>query len=182
MFETLNPPYQVIYADPPWSYRDRRQGHGGVRDHYHTMTTQELMALPVPQLAGQNALLFLWATFPNLPVALDVLNAWQFVYKTQAFTWIKQYPLATSTLVLGLGSYTRSNAEVCLLGLKGKKWTLARNVSSVVIAPRERHSKKPDAVRNRIVRLCGDVPRVELFARDRVPGWDAWGEDVHGDE
>jgi len=177
MFETLHPPYKVIYADPPWNYRDKHRGHGGAEDHYATMTTDETCMLDVEDLVDRDALLFLWATFPNLPEALQVMHYWGFTYKTQAFTWIKTYP-RNGKPVMGMGSYTRSNAEVCLLGLKGRKWNLARNVSSVIIAPRGQHSAKPPEVRERIVQLCGDVPRVELFARERVPGWDCWGLEV----
>ncbi len=168
--------YQVIYADPPWAYRDRHKGQGGAEDHYRTLSTADLVELPVAQIARPNCLLFLWATFPNLPEAMRIMTAWGFKYKTQAFTWIKTYRKGNP--VIGLGSYTRSNAEVCLLGLRGKKWDLARNVSSVVISCRGEHSTKPPEVRDRIVQLCGDVPRIELFARDRIAGWDAWGDEI----
>ena len=112
------------------------------------------------------AVCFMWATFPNIAEAIKVLEAWGFVYKTAAFVWIKKNRKNGGNF-WGMGAYTRANAEVCLLG-----------VSQGLKAPFEGHSKKPDETRRRIVELLGDVPRLELFARDRAPGWDAWGNEV----
>lgn len=166
--------YSIIYADPPWSYKDRRESHGGVLDHYPTMKLDDIKALQIP--ADENCMLFLWATFPNLQEALDVIKAWGFKYKTLAFSWIKTN--RDGKPFFGIGYYTRSNCEVCLLGVKGKPIKVSNSVSSVIIAPREEHSKKPDIVREKIVTLCGDIPRIELFARQKTPGWDAWGNEI----
>ena len=136
------------------------------------------MALPVNDLAAENAVLIMWATFPNLPLALATIEAWGFTYKTCAFTWVKQNRKSPS-LFWGMGYYTRSNAEVCLLAVKGRP--LARyshKVHSVILSPVETHSKKPDETRDRIVELFGDLPRIELFARQRAEGWDCWGNEV----
>jgi N6-adenosine-specific RNA methylase IME4 len=122
-------------------------------------------------------MLFLWATFPNLQEALNVINAWGFQYKTLGFSWIKTNT-GNGKPFFGIGYYTKSNCEVCLIGVKGKPIKASNYVSSVLIAPRERHSKKPDIVRDKIVELCGDVPRIELFARETVLGWDSWGNEV----
>ena len=173
--------YSVIYADPPWSYRDKRDKHprlcGGARVHYDVMNTSDVKALPVASIADNNCMLFLWATFPNLPDAIEVMKAWGFKYKTLGFSWIKTNR-KSGTPFFGIGYYTKSNCEVCLIGVKGKPIKESNSVSSVVIEPIEGHSKKPDCVRDRIVTLCGDVPRIELFARQRVEGWDAWGDEV----
>lgn len=112
-----------------------------------------------------------------LPFAFDVITAWGFTYKTVAFVWVKQNKKAPS-LFWGLGNWTRSNAEFCLLATRGNIKRVAPNVHSVVMTPIERHSQKPDEVRDRIVKLMGDRPRIELFARQRVLGWDAWGDEV----
>ncbi len=112
-----------------------------------------------------------------LPFAFDVIKAWGFTYKTMAFTWIKQNK-KSPTLFWGIGNWTRSNAEFCLLATKGNIKRVAPNVHSVVMSPVARHSQKPAEVRDRIVQLMGDCPRIELFARERVPGWDAWGDEV----
>ena len=177
----INKKYNIIYADPPWSYRDKRDKHprlcGGASAHYNTMTIEEIKNLPVNKLADDNCMLFLWLTFPNLQEGLDVIKAWGFTYKTLGFSWIKTNK-KNGKPFFGIGYYTKSNCEVCLIGVKGKPIVVSNKVSSVIISPREEHSKKPDIVRDKIVELCGDLPRIELFARQRVDGWDCWGDEV----
>lgn len=174
--------YSVILSDPPWSYRDKRDKHvrmcGGALSHYPTMTMAEIKALPVPDICEENCMLFMWATFPCLQEALDTIKAWGFVYKTLAFSWIKTNKNDGKPF-FGIGYYTKSNCEVCLLGIKGKPIKVSNSVSSVVIEPRREHSRKPDCIRDKIVQLCGDVPKIELFARQRVPGWSSWGLEVN---
>jgi len=176
-----NKKYKVIYADPPWSYRDKRDKHprmcGGALSHYKTMEIDEIKQLPIFTIADEDCMLFLWTTFPNLREALDVIKAWGFLYKTLGFSWIKTNKNKGSPF-FGIGYYTKSNCEVCLLAVKGKPNVVSNSISSVVIEPRREHSKKPDSVRDKIVQLCGDVPRIELFARERTDGWDAWGNEV----
>lgn len=130
--------YQIIYADPPWAYNSKRSNYidnssGEIIRHYDTLTIEELKSMPIGDIIDKNCMLFLWATFPQMQEALDLIK--------------------------------RNNVEVCLLGVKGKPLKQVGNMSSVVISPREEHSKKPDLVREKIVELCGDVPRIELFAR-----------------
>ena len=168
--------YQVIYADPPWDYQQCRLS-GSAKKHYPTMRIEELCALPVADIADRDCALFLWATFPQLPEALRLIKAWGFVYKTVAFVWLKQNRKAL-TWFYGLGFWTRSNAEVCLLATKGHPKRQSAGIQQLVISPVERHSKKPDEVREKIVELMGDVPRIELFARQQTPGWDVWGNEV----
>jgi site-specific DNA-methyltransferase (adenine-specific) len=138
------------------------------------MKTEDICALPVKEITDDNAMIFLWATFPNLPEAFKVMSAWGFTYKTVGFVWIKTNR-KNGKPFFGIGHYTKSNAEVCLLGIRGRPKVVSDYVSSVIISPREEHSKKPDEARDRIVQLCGDVPRIELFARQRAEGWDAFG-------
>ena len=166
----------MIYADPPWRYQNWK-GQGVAERHYPTMTLEDIKALPVTGLAGKDCVLFLWATCPMLPEALDVIRAWGFTFKTVAFTWIKLAPKADS-IYWGLGYWTRSNAEICLLATRGQPRRQAKNVHQVIISHVEEHSKKPDEARRRIVALMGNVPRVELFARYPAPGWDVWGNEV----
>jgi len=176
--------YNIIYADPPWSYRDKRDKHprlcGGASAHYNTMTVEEIKNLPVNKLADDNCMLFIWVTFPNLQEGLDVIKTWGFTYKTLGFSWIKTNK-KNGKPFFGIGYYTKSNCEVCLIGVKGKPIVVSNKVSSVIIAPREEHSKKPDIVRDKIVELCGDLPRIELFARQKAEGWDVWGNEVESD-
>ena len=171
--------YGVIYADPPWRYNMKR-GHGVAENHYPTMSIEEICALPVASLADKECALFLWATFPQLPEALEVIKAWGFHFKTVAFLWLKQNKKAP-TWFYGMGFWTRSNAEVCLLATKGHPKRRDKGIHQFIISPLEGHSKKPDEARRRIERLMGDIPRVELFARQPSPGWHVWGNEVDSD-
>lgn len=172
--------YKIIYADPPWDYR-QCGARGVAKQHYQTMKTEDICQLPVRDIATDDALCFMWATFPNIDQALAVMAAWGFQYKTAAFVWVKKYRKSNKNF-MGMGAYTRANAEVCLLGIsaktKAKECIKSHAVHQVIEAPIEKHSKKPDIVRDKIIELCGDVPRIELFARQRVEGWDCWGNEV----
>ena len=171
--------YSVILADPPWAYRVwSKKGIGRTAEnHYPTMSIEDIRALPVGDLADDNCALFLWVTFPQLHEAFSLIESWGFTYKTAAFVWVKQNRKLPS-LFWGLGYWTRANAEVCLLATRGSPKRLSAAVHQVILSPVEQHSKKPDEVRERIVTLMGDVPRVELFARQQSPGWDVWGNEV----
>lgn len=169
----------MIYADPPWSYRVwSGKGTGrSAEQHYPTMSMEDIKALPVSELAAEDCALFLWVTLPMLREAWDVMETWGFTYKTVAFVWIKRNRQSDGVF-WGMGYWTRSNAELCLLATRGRPRRQAKNVHQVIISPVEEHSKKPDEARRRIEALMGDVPRVELFARQYPPGWDVWGNEV----
>jgi len=175
----LNKKYQIIYADPPWSYDSgflKRNWDG----KYNQMKLQQIKDLQISEIADKDCVLFLWATFPKLKQAFEVMEAWGFKYRSVAFTWIKKNKKADS-LTWGMGFWTRANAEICLLGIKGKPKRKRADIHSVVISKIQEHSRKPDEVRKRIVKLLGDIPRIELFARERVEGWDVWGNEVPSD-
>lgn len=174
--------YSIIYADPPWSYawgKGKDGGHFAPEKHYPTMTTEEICNLDIKALAEKNCALLMWATMPCLPDAIQVMKAWGFKYKTCAFTWVKTkkdgQPLA------GMGSYTKCNAELCLLGMRGHIKSVDKTVRQILMHQRLGHSVKPPIVRDKIVQLFGDLPRVELFARQKVDGWDSWGNEVECD-
>jgi N6-adenosine-specific RNA methylase IME4 len=167
--------YAVIYADPPWQYRNKFSGYGGAEDHYPTMMLRDIKAIQVP--AADDCALFLWATMPLLAQAFEVIEAWGFEIRTTAFCWVK-VNRSGDGLVTGLGHWTRSNAEHCLLGIRGRPRRISPRVHSVLLRPRGRHSEKPAEIRSRIVELMGNVSRLEMFARTRTPGWDAWGNEV----
>lgn len=171
-----NKKYSVIYADPPWSYNDKMSGHSFSLDHeYKTMDKNWIQNLPVRSLAAKDCALFLWVVSPMLDEGIDALKAWGFKYVTVAFCWSKEH--AGSGLdVANLGRWTMGNVELCLLGKIGAPKRVEKNVRQLVRAPRGRHSEKPAEVRDRIVKVCGDVPRIELFARQAAPGWDCWGD------
>ena len=173
-----NKKYQIIYADPPWSYRDKAlAGNRGAGCKYPTQEKDWLTKLPVKSIADTDCALFLWVTMPQLNVCQELIEKWGFTYKTCAFTWVKRNK-KTPSWFWGMGSWTRANAEICLLATKGKPKRLSAGVHSIIETPIERHSKKPDVVRDKIVELLGDLPRIELFAREKTPGWDVWGNEV----
>lgn len=171
--------YTVLYADPPWRYRNKPNGRSP-ESHYPTMKTEDICSLPVQALAAEDCALFLWVTMPMLFEAQKVLAAWGFGYKTVAFVWVKQNRKGTG-IFWGMGYWTRANAELCLLATKGHPQRRAKNIHQVIISPVEEHSKKPEEARRRIEALLGDVPRLELFARRPSPGWDVWGDEVESD-
>lgn len=176
--------YQIIYADPPWKYNSRANHktrfRGGAEGHYPLMSMADIKALPIDKLAADNCALFLWCTFPYLDEQIKLFEHWGFKYRTVGFTWVKTNP-KNGKPFFGVGYYAKSNAEVCLLGIKGKLKPVSNKVSSVVIEPRGRHYEKPAVVRDKIEELFGDVPRIELFARHKVDGWDSWGNEVTND-
>lgn len=170
--------YNIIYADPPWAYRDKAlAGKRGAGCKYPTQSLEWICNLPIENIAANDAALFLWITMPHLSSAFAVISAWGFTYKTCAFTWVKTNKKAP-TLFWGMGNYTRANAELCLLATRGKLKRVSARVHSIIQAPLREHSAKPTCTRERIVDLLGDIPRIEFFARERVPGWDGWGLEV----
>lgn len=177
----MNKKYQIIYADPPWSYQNGSVPQGGVNKQYPTMKLEDIKKLPIQNLADENCVLMMWATFPQLPEALEVIKAWGFKYKTLGFSWIKTNK--DGSPFFGIGYYAKSNCEVCLLAVKGKAHSLVKSnkVSSCVLHNRTKHSEKPQIFRDKIVELFGDIPRAELFARQKTEGWDVFGNEVESD-
>lgn len=178
----MNSNYQLIYADPPWHFRVRsKKGEGrSAKNHYPVMSTADIAELPVSKIGAKNSVLLMWAIDPMLDVAFDVIKAWGFRFKTVGFYWVKEN-VKSGGFFTGLGYYTRANPEQCLLatrgaGLKRKD----RIVRRLIVAPRGRHSAKPIEAYHRIERLFGNVSRIELFARRRRAGWDAFGNQVQG--
>jgi site-specific DNA-methyltransferase (adenine-specific) len=174
--------YNVIYADPPWEYKESGSGNRVVSSHYPTMNIEDIKKLQVEKICANKSILFLWVTFPRLPQGLDVINAWGFAYYGLAFDWVKTSKNGKPSW--GMGYYTRQNTEICLIGVKKKPnrfKPLVRNVLSVVHSQRLAHSQKPNIFRNKIVDIIGDLPRIELFAREKTEGWDVWGNEVDSD-
>lgn len=176
--------YRVIYADPPWGFKtwsgpEKKVASRGTVAPYQTMEMSDIAALPVSEWAAEDACLFMWIVWPTLPEALKIIEAWGFKYKTCAFTWMKanQYKLFAleEDVYMGLGYWTRANSEVCLLATRGKISRVDASVRQGIIEPRREHSRKPSCVYDRIEKLVGGGPYLELFARTRRSGWDAWG-------
>jgi len=156
--------------------------------HYPVMGMDEIKRLPVPDLAADNTALFMWCTFPYINEQIKLFEHWGFKYRTIGFLWVKTNPRTNGTmwftkrdLFFGVGYYAKSNPEPCLLGIKGRMRPVSNKVSNTILSPRRKHSRKPDEARERIVELFGDLPRIELFARQRVIGWSSWGNEVKND-
>lgn len=173
-----NKKYSIIYADPPWSYKNMGNIQATANSHYSTMNQNDIEKLGevIKNISEDNCMLFMWVTFPKLQEGLNTIKAWGFEYKTIGFNWIKKNKNGTN--FFGVGWYTKSNSEVCLIGVKGRPIKASNSVSQIIETIREEHSKKPDIVRDKIVEFCGDVPRIELFARQTKEGWDCWGDEV----
>lgn len=170
--------YQIILADPAWSYRSGKNSHTSCEKHYKTMSESELVAMPVSEIAAGNSALFLWATGPTMPQAIELIGAWGFSYVTVAFTWVKTNK--NGLPFMGMGYYTRGNAEFCLLGKRGLVQPVCRSINSAIITPKFRHSEKPIDVHARIESLFGETKRLELFARKHREGWDCTGLELTG--
>ncbi len=190
--------YQIVLSDPAWSYGDKSLHRGGAERHFSTMSGRDLGYLNVANICADDCVLFMWATHPVMCQGTPayVANRWGFELKTCAFDWVKTN--ADGSPAIGMGHWTRSNSEPCYLGIRGKPERLSAGVRQIVEwaedpesqpevlkAPRPRkdgvviHSAKPAIVRDRIVELCGDLPRIELFARGDVPeGWHSWGNEA----
>lgn len=174
--------FSVILVDPAWTYDDKAlAGQRGAGCKYSLMTEAEMAELPVLDLAADDCVMFMWATMPKLQEALDLGRAWGFTYKTCAFTWVKTTKDRRAYRI-GMGRWTRSNAELVLLFVRGKPQRVDAGVNQIIAAPPGRHSAKPAETRDRIVRLCGDVPRIELFARETCAGWVGLGYDIDGED
>lgn len=167
-----NKKYKIILADPPWEY-NRQDGRSLP---YEWMTDEQIFSMPVNEISDNDCVLFLWVVSAKIDIGLETIKRWGFNYKTIAFTWVKT--TKENKIALGMGNWTRSNVELCLLATKGKPKRENADVNQVVLAERKEHSKKPNIFRTKILRLMGDMqPRIELFARTKIHGWDTWGND-----
>jgi N6-adenosine-specific RNA methylase IME4 len=176
--------YGAILADPPWHFEvwsivdTSKVRHAA--QHYDTMAIEEIYSLPVEQLAAPDCVLFIWVIWPMLQHGLQAIGAWGFKYKTCAFAWIKADGSRIDMFAddipvqMGSGYWTRANSEVCLLATRGNPKRLDAGVRQAIVEPRRQHSRKPDCVHDRIERLVAG-PYLELFARQRRPNWDCWG-------
>lgn len=183
-----NKKYNIIYADPPWHYGSKSAVNNTtgsaikpLSDHYSTMSLQELKNMPIKNMTKDDAACFMWVTDSHIDEALEVLRSWGFAYKTIAFNWVKI--TSKGNYCKNVAPWTMKSSEICLLGIKGRmtKYKQANNIESLVIAQRTQHSQKPNEVRKRIVDLFGDLPRIELFARQKIDGWDVWGDEIVDD-
>jgi len=181
--------YDIIYADPPWDYGGKMQfDRSGKKDvnanweknifisaasfQYPTLTTKEMMRIPIAEIAKDDCLLFMWVTNPHLAQGLELAKAWGFEYRTVGFVWDK--------MVHNPGQYTMSYCELCLIFKRGRipRPRGARNVKQLIRLPRGKHSEKPLEVLKNIEEMFPTQDRIELFARNKPEHWDVWGLDV----
>lgn len=184
--------YQIVYADPPWNYNSRMAlGKGAAKssaqDYYSTMSIDDICNLPIKSITDKNCILFIWVTMPKLNEVFKVISAWGFEYKTCGFVWVKKNKVYSEERnkkrggiddFMGQGRWVRQNAELCLIATKGKPKRISAKIRQIIYQPVQEHSKKPNEVREQIINLIGDLPRVELFARQKSEGWDIWGNEV----
>jgi site-specific DNA-methyltransferase (adenine-specific) len=171
--------FEIIYADPPWKY-NRNVGEGIASEEYPTMDMVDIRNYLKQNkiIPKENSILFLWVTFPMLEEGLELIRNWGFEYKTCGFNWIKLEK--NGKPFFGIGHYTKSNSELCLIGVRGKGLRILDNtISQVIMTPKDKHSKKPDIIPKLITRLVGDRKlKAELFARNKREGWDVYGNEV----
>lgn len=180
-------PFACILADPAWHHASRSpkgQTRRSPSHHYKTMPLAEICALPVREVAAKDCHLFLWTTWPHLPQALQVMQAWGFKYSSCFLTWVKLNPTKgdviwfdASDFHVGMGYTSRKNTEILLLGRRGNPKRLSKSVRELMIAARREHSRKPDETHARIEAYCAG-PRLEMFARESRAGWATWGNEA----
>ena len=173
--------YGAILADPPWSFKTWSKGGQTFRaaeHHYRTLPFKKLVGeIPVADMAAKDCVLFLWAVDSHLTEAMDLIRAWGFEYKTRAFVWVKTCKNEPYKPRQGLGYWTRKETEECLLATRGKPKRQDKGVRQIIFESRREHSRKPDEIYRRIERLVPG-PYLEMFARQRWPGWGAWGDET----
>ena len=177
--------YKIIYADPPWNYGSKSavnnstgSDHKPLSEHYNTMSLDQLKSLPISEMTDKDAACFMWVTDSHLDEAIEIFKAWGFKYKTVAFNWIKT--TNKGNYCKNVAPWTMKSSEICLFGTKGAmaKYKQVNNIEALVFAERTKHSKKPEEVRKRIELLFGDIPRLEMFARQASEGWDVFGNEA----
>ena len=170
--------YNVIYADPPWTFKtySNKGKDRSPEKHYSVMSFKDICNMPVGNIARDNSVLLMWAIDPLLDKAFEVIKAWGFTYKTVAFTWAKLNKTKPGFFT-GLGYWTRGNPEMCLLATRGKPKRLNKSIPQLVISERQEHSRKPDIVYDHIEKML-EGPYIELFARRKRDGWTSWGNEV----
>ena len=187
--------YQIIYADPPWSFSNRlrtsKKDENGkylfykpnttVGKKYETQSGDWIKNLNVSTISDDNAILFMWTTDSHLPLALEVIKSWGFIYRTIGFIWNKKEKSGKQVCYMGI--WTMKGSEICLLATRGKihNRIQSHKVRQLTEAVRREHSQKPEEIKIKIIQLMGDLPRIELFARQKTEGWDVWGNEVEND-
>jgi site-specific DNA-methyltransferase (adenine-specific) len=179
--ELLNKKYQIIYADPPWDIKYIKETKNGINTYdlpYPIMTDSEIINLPIKKIVDNDAILFLWVIDSKIPIIKELMESWGFEYVTVGFVWNKKSKTTKGVNAI-LSKYTRKSCEFCYIGKRGKY--IVDNpcrVSQIINECKKEHSHKPDCIRQYIVQMVGDKPKIELFARQRYDGWDCYGNEL----
>ena len=173
MIKFPNKKYNIIYADPPWQYKNN--GSKSAESKYDVMSLEAIKDLPINNISEDNSHLYMWVTNPFISEGLEVCKSWGFEYKT-LLTWVKTYK--DGSPVMGMGYYFRGSTEHIIFGVKGKKLCNNKNTKNIFYSLQRQHSRKPDFIKDMIVKCSGDLPRIELFAREETDGWDCWGNET----
>jgi N6-adenosine-specific RNA methylase IME4 len=174
--------YNLIYADPPWKFNEVKTGgslSSSAAAKYLTTSIDDLKAMNIPSIAADDCALVMWWVGAMPQEAIDLVSSWGFNLKNMnGFVWqkltVKHNPF------FGMGHYSRAGSESCIIAIKGRPKVISHSIRAVQSHPIMAHSQKPDLFRRLCVDMFGDVPRVELFARARSPGWDVFGNEVEG--
>jgi N6-adenosine-specific RNA methylase IME4 len=172
--------YNIIYADPAWetkTFKEKKDGLISRELPYIQMSDKQIMELDTKPLLADDAILFMWCIDSRIPILADIMKAWGFTFKCVGFVWAKKAK-NTDGFNGGFSSYTKRDCEFCFIGTRGKYMNLKRGINQILIEPKTIHSRKPNEIRKRIVQMCGDLPRLELFAREQREGFDVWGNEV----
>jgi N6-adenosine-specific RNA methylase IME4 len=175
--------YDIAYVDPPWHYYGSPVKDAAAAKHYPLMSLEALAAIDVRKILNKRAAAFVWATCPRLQYAVKLIESWGLYYRGVAYVWVKVNK--RGAIIVGQGvtpTFTKPTSELLLAATTtptGRPFPILDLAQpQVVLAPRGAHSEKPAIFRDLIERLCGDRPRIELFARTRAPNWDAWGAEL----
>jgi N6-adenosine-specific RNA methylase IME4 len=181
---TFESNYDIVVIDPPWPYYGQTHKDGAAAKHYDLMTAEDINALPVKSLfRGKNGACFVWATTPKLDLAIEAIKAWGLHYRGVAFVWVKTRGDGEIIGAQGVPpTATKSKVELLLLATvkpRGRPFKLLTSKANQLIqAPRSKHSEKPLSTYDAVVELYGDLPRVEIFSRRIIPGWDRFGNEA----
>ncbi len=175
--------YNIVYADPPWKLKylkETKIGFGVYDLPYEQMPDKEIINLNVANILLDDAILFLWAIDSRIPIIPELMASWGFNFKTVGFVWNKVAKF-TNGVNATVGKYTRKSCEFCFIGTKGKCLAKMHTQNQYFPEPKRKHSQKPDGIRDNILKMCGNLPRIELFAREKTKGWDVCGNEINND-
>lgn len=180
MIPLPNKKYNIIYADPAWNIQYPKETKKGINTYdlpYDVMSDEDIKNLPIKEISDDNCILFLWVIDSRIPKVKEIMEAWGFEYVTVGFIWHKSAKTTNGENAI-MSKYTRKSCEICFIGKRGRCLVKNSTMPQFVSTPKKEHSRKPDIIRTYILKMCGELPRIELFSRHRFSGWDVWGNQL----